>query len=287
MPVPAVRVKHVAAVLAALLVVLHVTYGLAHRLYNASSPGDLTFDSDFESGDLSLWREKGMLQLCCEDSLTIVKTPVRSGRYAARFTLRRSDPIVKGSKRAELRTKAGLMGVDYWYAFSIFLPQGWTGDNVPVTLAQWHNVPDVWLGEASAPPPLRLLVEDGQWMVANIWDSKRVGRTLFTALSPDGQALERIGPLDTGRWVDWVFHVRWSYRGDGLVQVWKGGKSVVHRIGPNAYNDALAPYLKVGIYVPRWTAEAPLTTTESHTIYFDEIRVAEAPATLAGMLPKP
>ena len=138
-----------------------------------------------------------MLHLCCEDSLTIVKTPVRSGRYAARFTLRRSDPIVKGSKRAELRTKAGVMGIDYWYAFSIFLPQGWTGDKVPVTLAQWHNVPDVWLGEASAPPPLRLLVEDGQWMVANIWDSKRVGRTLFTALSPDGQALERIGPLDT------------------------------------------------------------------------------------------
>src|SRR5688500_4596453 len=88
----------------AALILLHFAYGLAHRLYNASSPGDLTFGSDFESGDIAVWRGKGAIQVCCGDSVVIVPAPVRSGRYSARFTLRRSDADVKGSKRAELRT---------------------------------------------------------------------------------------------------------------------------------------------------------------------------------------
>jgi hypothetical protein len=281
-----VRLKYLAVFLAVLLL-LHFAYGLAHRLYNAASAGELTFDSDFESGDLSVWEEKGMLHLCCDDSVAVVTAPVRQGRYAARFTLRRSDPIVKGSKRAELRTAAARMGGEYWYAFSIFLPADWTVDQVPVTLAQWHAVPDYWFGEASSPPPLRLLAENGEWLLPSIWDSKRLGHTWFSELAPDGHALERLGPLDRGRWTDWVFHIRWSYGADGLLEVWKDRLPIVRRIGPNAYNDALAPYLKVGIYVPQWTAQPPLTPIDRHTIHFDAIRVTENPATLLEMSPQP
>jgi hypothetical protein len=269
-----------------LLVCLHLAYGLAHRIYNSASPGDLTFTSDFESGDASLWSAKGAIHVCCNDSLQIVAAPVRSGRYAARFTLRRSDPNVKGSKRAEVRTKAATMGGEYWYAFSIMLPPHWTVDKVPVTLAQWHAVPDLWLGEINSPPPFRLLAEEDQWKLANIWDSKRVGSTWLTRFSPDGYTLKAIGPLDAGRWTDWVFHVRWSYGSDGLLEAWKDSELVFRRIGPNSYNDALAPYLKVGIYVPRWDVHPPLTPIESHTIHFDDIRVSETPITLIEMLPR-
>ena len=280
------RLKYLGVSLA-LLLLAHFAYGLAHRFYNAPSPGDLTFNSDFESGDVSVWKEKGMLQLCCDDSLAVVTSPVRQGRYAAQFTLRRSDPIVKGSKRAEIRTKAARMGGEYWYAFSVFLPADWIVDQVPVTVAQWHAVPDYWLGEASAPPPLRVVAQNGEWMLANIWDSKRVGRTWFGVLAPDGTALKPIGPLDRGRWTDWVFHIRWSYRDDGLLEVWKNREPFFQRSGPNTYNDALAPYFKVGIYVPQWMAQPPLTPIDRHTIHFDEIRVAEGPATLLDMSPKP
>jgi hypothetical protein len=69
--------------------------------------------------------------------------------------------------------------------------------------------------------------------------------------------------------------------------VWKDGELVFRRTGPNTYNDALAPYLKVGIYVPRWTSESSASAIDSHIIHFDEIRVAEAPATLLDMLPRP
>ena len=147
----------------AVFVLLHFAYGLAHRLYNAPSEGDHTFTSGFESGDASLWTEKGAIHVCCEDSLEIVEAPVRRGRYAARFILRRSDPKVKGGKRAEIRMKAGSMGAEYWHAISIFLPPDWTDNQVLVTLAQWHVVPDKWLGETGRSPPFRLAVLDGQW----------------------------------------------------------------------------------------------------------------------------
>jgi hypothetical protein len=278
--------KYLGATLASLLL-LHFAYGLAHRLYNAPSKGDLTFASGFESGDASLWAEKGAIQVCCDDSLEIVEAPVRSGRYAARFTLRRSDPSVKGSKRAELRTKAGWMGAEYWYAFSIFLPPDWTVDQVPVTLAQWHSVPDVWFGEAGVPPPFKLIAQEGQWLLANMWDSKRVSRTRFTEHAPEGGTLVPIGPLDTGRWTDWVFHIKWSSGPDGLLEAWKTERLVFHQKGPNTYNDAFAPYFKLGIYVPQWANQPSLTSIDSHTIHFDEIRVTEAPSTLLEMSPKP
>jgi hypothetical protein len=156
---------------------------------------------------------------------------------------------------------------------------------VPVTLAQWHAVPDVGLGEASSPPPLRLLVEEGQWVMANIWDSKRLGSTPWREISPDGYVLEKFGAFEAGRWSDWVVHVRWSYTSDGLLEMWKDRQLVLRRSGPNTYNDTLAPYMKVGVYVPRWMLEPPVSTIDSHTIHFDEIRVAEGPATLLEMSP--
>jgi hypothetical protein len=270
---------------AVLLLLLHVAYAFAYHVYHRPAAGDLTFTSDFESGDASVWEDKGAIQVCCDDSLVIVDAPVRRGRRAARFTLRQSDPDVKGSKRAEVITRAALMGGEYWYAFSVFLPADWKGDQVPVTIAQWHAVPDVGFGEASSPPPLRLLVEEGQWAVVNIWDSKRLGSTLWRPIAPDGYVLQKVGAFEPGRWTDWVVHVRWSYESGGLLEVWKDRQLALRRDGPNTYNDALAPYMKLGIYVPRWTLQPPVSTVASHTIHFDEIRVAEGPATLLEMSP--
>ena len=269
----------------------HLGYGLAHRLYNAPSDGDFSLVSDFESGDTAVWNEQGVVQICCEDSLEIVTAPVRRGRYAARFNLRRTDPDVKGGRRAEVRTKAARWGREYWYAFSIFLTSDWPVQQAPVTVAQWHAVPDVWLAEAGNPPPFRLLIEDGQWTLAAIWDSKRVSRTWFTTFVPDGYTLKRIGPVDDGRWSDWRFRIRWSYGDDGLVEAWKDGQLAFRRDGANAYNDAFAPYLKVGLYIPRWSTPSGSPSTGSdaidrHTVYFDEIQVTDRRPQTA-MVPEP
>lgn len=268
-----------------LVALAHVSYGLAHRLYNSASAGDHSFTSDFESGTFDVWTQRGAIQTCCDHSLQIVEQPTRAGRGAARFELRRSDPDVKGSKRAEIRMKAGAMGSEYWHAFSVYLPSDWEPDQVPTTLAQWHGVPDVWLAEAGRSPPLRLAALEGEWLLVNVWDSKRVTAMRFVGGEADGWTSSSLGELGTGRWTDWVFHIRWSAAEDGLLEVWKNGELAFERAGPNAYNDALGPYLKLGLYVPEWGLAQTRSTVRRRIAYFDAVRVADRPATVTELSP--
>jgi len=270
------RWRRFAGVAFAVVVLVYLGYGLAHRIYNRAGPEDLTLSADFESGDLDVWRDKGAIHVCCDDSIVLVDAPVRSGTKAARFTLRRDDADVKGSRRAEVRMKAGRIGDEYRYAFSLFLPTDWRDEQVPATLAQWHAVPDKWLAEAGRSPPLRLMTMDGKWLLAVIWDSKRVSRRPFSDNDPEGWLLEELGPLDKGRWVDWSFTVRWSYRDGGRLTVTKDGRRVFERDGPNAYNDALGPYLKLGIYVPEWAMDGTATAVDRHVVYLDDVSVQPA-----------
>jgi hypothetical protein len=261
---------------------LFVAYGTAHRLYNAGHGNDLELVADFETGDLSQLEEQGTLQVCCPDSIAVVDAPARAGQHAVRFRLRREDPKVKGGVRSEFRMKAAEMGSEYWYSMSIFLEPDWQVGAAPVTIAQWHAVPDKLLAESGRPPPLRLAAQDGRWFVASIWDPKRISKTPFTEQTSADGHLEWIGPLETGRWTDWVFRVRWSYEDDGLLEVWKDREAVYRQEGPNAYNDALAPYLKVGLYIPNW--DEGENVADQQTIHFDEIRATGQPRTAQEVL---
>ena len=54
--------------------------------------------------------------------------------------------------------------------------------------------------------------------------------------------------MERGAWTDWVFHVKWSYGPDGVLEVWKNSQKIVTKSGPNTFNDARGPYMKMGIY---------------------------------------
>ena len=82
-------------------------------------------------------------------------------------------------------------------------------------------------------------------------------------------------PYTTGRWTDWVFHVRWSHRGDGLTEVLQNGKLVARREGPNAYNDLRGVYLKLGNYHPG----------RARTVYLDEVRIGGEGANYVSVAP--
>src|SRR3712207_7218840 len=45
--------------------------------------------------------------------------------------------------------------------------------------------------------------------------------------------------------------VRWSADGTGQIEIWKDGRRIAVRDGPNTYNDLLGPFFKLGLYVPR------------------------------------
>lgn len=94
---------------------------------------------------------------------TNVTSPTRDGSYAARFELRKSDPVVSSSKRAEISQRDEQpANAERWYGFSINLASAWAHDTSAEIVSQWHQC-DV--GCPGGSPPLALLTDDGRWKI--------------------------------------------------------------------------------------------------------------------------
>jgi hypothetical protein len=175
------------------------------------------------------------------------------------------------------RAPVPVKGKDTWYGFSIYLPGSHERDSFGEHLAQWHAIPDP--GESHGNPPVALLVKDGQWVMY-----VTSNQTQPTRKSNQRQDSYQFGPHDKGKWTDWVFRIRWSYNGDGIVQVWKNGKQVLNRAGPNCYNDNKMPYFKMGIYKSKWRNKVGDVT--ERTVYHDEFRMAGHDASYSDVAPR-
>jgi hypothetical protein len=190
-----------------------------------------------------------------------VNSPTRSGQYAARFQLDRNDPIVSASKRAEVsepRPSSSMPErVERWFGFSIFLSMDWERDLSAEILTQWHQVSDV-----GGSPPLSIVTRDGQWEVSQAWEN-----------SPTHTP---IGEYQTGRWTDWVIHLKWSPESDGLIMIWRDGQEVFSVDGKNKYNDGQAVYMKFGIYKWDWHSNPSRSSTDQRIMFYDSLRIADA-----------
>jgi polysaccharide lyase-like protein len=216
--------------------------------------------ADFETGDVSqLGTQKAQ-----SDSISIVTSPVRAGKHAAKTLLRASDPEVNGGQRAEFSDgKKGTvveMEKDYWYGLSIFLPEDFTAPTKSdAVLFQWHTQ------QGGPSPVLAIRVKAGEWVITHNATEKK--RTLV-----------RI-PLVKERWTDWVVHVRWSAEKKGFLTIWKDGVEVVKETDIiTQYPEALGPYAKFGQY--HSVSEVP-----QNVVYFDEYRVAGAEGSFAAVSP--
>ncbi|MBF9197529.1 polysaccharide lyase [Microvirga terrestris] len=253
----------------------HVAYSSVYYMSNLEL-GSKEFADGFEKGDLSAWRV-GETEFCCDRSAMIVSSGAREGNRALKVGLSPEDPRVAGSKRAEVRLKAVELGEERWYAFSLFIPEDWHSIPEVATIAQWHAVDDKILGEVGRAPPLRLVVKGDQWSIASHWDSRRISGIPFLHAAPEGGDVLWSAPLTRGTWTDWVFHVQWSYNDDGIIEIWKDGTAIARRKGPNAYNDWLGPFFKLGIYVPHWNKPGASSPIERHEVLIDRVRQSTHP----------
>lgn len=205
--------------------------------------------ADFESGDLS----QLSTQKAQTDSLTVVTTPVRAGKYAAKTLLRASDPEVHKGQRAEFSDGKKItkieMEKDYWYGLSIFLPNDFIAPTkTNAVLFQWHTQ------QGGPSPVLAIRVVNDEWLITGQATEKK-------------RVLARI-PFEKERWTDWVVHVRWSAENKGFWEIWKDGVEVVNeRDIITQYPESLGPYAKFGQY--HSVGEVP-----QNIVYFDEYRVA-------------
>lgn len=225
-------------------------------LLSSTSPGQaqppLLKVADFETGDITQLNT----QKAQSDSITIVESSVRSGKFAAKTLLRVTDPEVSKGQRAEFSDGPRLtrieMGKAYWYGLSIFVPEEFRANpKSDAILFQWHTQ------QGGPSPVLAIRIRKDQWRIT--------GNAIATERRRNLVEL----PLIKGRWVDWVIHAKWSAQNDGFWTIWQDGVKVVEEKNIiTQYPEALGPYAKFGQY-HSVSEEAP-----QNVAYFDEYRVA-------------
>jgi hypothetical protein len=204
----------------------------------------------------NLFEEKDFLhgftrdQSCCDYSIQQVNG-------ALRFELRKTDPEISRSKRAEVTGK-GYTNEERWYGFRLRL-EDWVYDDAGEHLIQWH--PNDSRGSANV----------------SLWTSSG----MYTlVISPNGSD-NFYYPLDTivsGKPADFVLHIKWSAAADGFVEVWKDGKKLtMAKDKPLPYRGITSStgcYLKLGINKFGWSYEPAVSqsTSEKRIFYFEEYR---------------
>lgn len=243
-----------------------------------SQVNKLFVEDSFESDKfLQNWANT---ESCCSYSIIRSNSVAREGKYSVRIELNKDDILVHGGKRAELLTwREPTPYVERWYRFSIFLPVEYKIDSVEEILVQWHEVPDTHLGETWRSPPISLQINKDKWIASVMWATDPVN----TNQSLSGRKSQQLGDVERGKWVDWIFHIRFSYQSDGLVQVWKDKTKVMDYSGPNYYNDKTGPYFKLGIYKWRWQDKNNQSVVTKRILYYDKVKIANETATLAQM----
>lgn len=69
--------------------------------------------------------------------------------------------------------------------------------------------------------------------LTNYWDSRQITK----GKQFEGRQQWNLGAVEKGKWIDFVYHAKWSYKSDGLLEAWKGGKLILRRKGANTFND--------------------------------------------------
>jgi polysaccharide lyase-like protein len=212
---------------------------------------------DYETGNFGQWTAVQAVA----GGARIVTSPVRQGRFAARFIVRPGDdPINATGERAEVYTPTSESeGSESWWAWSTYFPTGFrpnrnTDWNI---FTQWHQTgnrcsPPVSFEIATYSSPARLRLR--------VW-----GGRLATNCDSTSRRTWNFATLRRNRWYNFTFHVKWSSKASvGFVQLWLNGKQVI----PKRYVATL--YAGMGVYIKQgfYRAHSSLTTT----LYHDGLR---------------
>ena len=246
----------------------------------ASTGQNLTLYSAFEStADFSKWAE----EICKPSALTISsEVPARKGSHVARFEFDKSDVTTyNGYVRAEIHQDSP-PDAENWFGFSSYLPSDYAKDPMGEKIAQWHEVPDWDLGENWRSPPISLGITNDRYTLTILWAAAPVN----TNDTKDGEKDIDLGPVDKGKWNDFVFHIKFSYKSDGILEIWKNKVKIYSLYGPNSFNDEHYPYFKVGIYKWTWNGWASYSPESKRVLYVDEVRIGNSKSNLNEVSPQ-
>ncbi|GAB2530131.1 polysaccharide lyase [Rufibacter soli] len=242
-----------------------------------SSP--LLFEETFETGK-PFSTAHGIETGSWKYALTYVSKPVFRGKRAARFEIRKDQPLIQNGKRSEITVMGAATHKHRWYSFATYLPaEGFEKDTEREVISQWHQRPDYHLGEKPSSPATSLRVSKDRFVLDTGFNADLVS----DGVTAESRQKIDLGPVTKDTWHEFVFHFIHSYGPDGLLEVWHNGKKVVSLQGGNMYNNEAMPKWKIGLYKAAFKTEKSIVTRR--VIYFDNIRVGSERASYAAMAP--
>ncbi len=243
----------------------------------------MQFVGDFESGTLDGWNASG------NDTTTVVKSPVRSGQFAALMQVGPTDKVPYRTELTALGGKGAFHdGTEYWIGLS-FRIVDW-GAQLPKwsTLFQTHAVPHAlpngkadW--SCNAGKNSITVTTSGDQMGLNVVVNP--DQTKLPGTAAIGKQVWK-EPFKLGAWIDWVFRYRPSTSADGIIEAWRNGEKIYSQTGANRFlldncNLPATPrtYMKVGIYRDK-------SNTSTQKLNYDEVRIFAGTNGYSAVAPK-
>lgn len=244
----------------------------------AESNPEIVAIGDFETAKFDQW-----VAVYNPEGATIVTSPspVRKGRYAAKFVVRDGDQYHQTSgERVEVSTPVDMRDVragegdEYFYAWSTYIPQDFPKVvNWFPCFINWHSV------DGGTQAPISVGINTDENMI-RLQTAAGHGSADDKGLLDLVHFYPIITDLQRDTWVDYVLHVKWTIEDTGLIEVWYKYESDdtytkaidLHDLptlqqSPFWYGGKVMPvYQKVGLY-----RSASEDTTQ--VIYHDSVVV--------------
>jgi hypothetical protein len=194
--------------------------------------GKLLFVADAEAGDpLKEW--------CYVHSgvpVGVATSPVRSGKFSFRSEVQDGVTIFGTDYRSLYANGPGACsrhryqpGDETWTAVSFYL------DPTFPVYSRWSLVIQ-WKAPHEGTPPQQLNLQADTWSIVG-----------SNTLSP--RPRWPVGKVERGRWVDWLFHHRWSSDpAQGFVEVFRDGQLVLPQTFTRTMDSATPLYIETGQY---------------------------------------
>lgn len=185
--------------------------------------------------------------------------------HSIRFELRNGEAWNRPSDpsfRAEIDTDDYVaIGSVQWYGFSLYVPRDFPSEDNRCVMGQWHNKAKAQIGEADKSPAVAQRFRKGRFYVTVRHSDQRV------VTDPDAVAEKVVfetRELPLGKWNDFVYQIKWSFRQDGFINAWLNRRRIIAYRGPVGYNDEIGPTFKFGLYRD--------DSAKTYVVYFDEYR---------------
>jgi len=201
-----------------------------------------------------------------------------SGESSLHITFLR-DTVLK-TKRCEITPQLsakqlGGYGKQYWYRLNYFIPDSWEfeqDDRQIDIVGQWHHHKS---GAYGGPPPLALQIVNNRWVIRVSSGNPMGGRGFDDRIISHKTFLDSVY-VERGKWVEWIFQVKWSAEDEGILRVWKDGELALDLKAISNCYLATNQYLKVGMYKARWyNSDKGLSNSDYREIYIDNVLISQ------------